>query len=134
MLTHVCTSLVPDLEQDALTLVVTRTVLVWSSEVADGDWTIDGRDDVGQHDVLGFAGENVTAADASLRADEPGAFECKQDLLKVRLGECGALGDVTHRRRTDLIAMQREAEERPAGIVSSGRYAHSLTLTPTIGR
>ena len=65
VLTHVCTSLVPDREQDALTLVVTRTVLVWSPEVADGDWTINGRNNIGQHDVLGFAGENVTAANTS---------------------------------------------------------------------
>ena len=134
MLTHMRASLIPNLEQDALPLVVTCSILVWGPKVADGDWTINGRNNIGQHDVLGFAGENVTATDASLRADEPGAFECKQDLLKVRLGECGALGDVTHRRRTNLIAMQRQAEERPAGIIPSGRDAHNVTLTPTIGR
>ena len=60
---------------------------------------------------VGRAGEHVATAHAALRAHEPGALHREQDLLEVRLGEAGALGDLLHRRRA-LGAVQREREER----------------------
>ena len=44
-------------------------------------------------------GEHVPPADAPLRADQPGAFDREEDLLEVRLGERGALGDLLDRGR-----------------------------------
>ena len=72
----------------------------------------------------GGAGEHVAAADAPLRAHQPGALEREQDLLEVGLGEAGALGDVAHRGRARLVGVQREREQRPAGVVAPGRDLH----------
>ena len=52
---------------------------------------------------LGRAGQHVAAADAALRAHQPGALQGEQDLLEVRLGKAGALGDVAHRRGAGLV-------------------------------
>ena len=80
-------------------------------------------DDVGQGDLLRRAGQHVAAADAPLRAHEPGALQGQQDLLEVGLGEAGALGDVAHRRRP---ARRRAARARPGpgGVVAPRRHLH----------
>ena len=76
---------------------------------------------------LGRAGEHVAAADAALRAHEPGALHREQDLLEVRLGEPGALGDLLHRRRA-VGAVQRERQQRPRRVVAPGRHLHAGSL------
>ena len=73
----------------------------------------------------GGAGQHVAAADAPLRAHQAGALEGEQDLLEVGLGEAGALGDVAHRRRACLVGVQREREQRPAGVVTPRRHLHA---------
>ena len=80
------------------------------------------------------AGEHVAAADAALRPHEPGALEGEQDLLEVGLGEAGALGDVAHRGRALLVGVQRQREQRPAGVVTSGRDLHGAIVRRRIGR
>jgi hypothetical protein len=96
VLSHVISHVSPDTEQDALALVVARTVLVGFAEVPRRDRTIDGRDDLGEGDGLGGAGEHVAAADATLGSNEPDALQAEQDLFKVGLGQTGALSQVTH--------------------------------------
>ena len=78
-----------------------------------------------QADVRRRAGQHVAAADAALGAHQPGALQRQQDLLEVRLGEPGALGDVAHRRRARLVGVQGERQQRPAGVVTLGRDAHT---------
>ncbi len=107
----------PDGQQDALALVVAGAVLVGLPEVAGGDGAVDRRDDLGQGDLLGWAGQHVAAADAPLRADQAGPLEGQEDLLEVGLGERGALGDVPDRGGR-LGAVQGEREQRPAGVVT----------------
>ena len=95
---HVLADVGPDGQQHALALVVAGAVLVGLAEVADHDRPVDGADDLAEGDLLRVAGQHVAAADAPLRAHQPGALEGQQDLLEVGLGEAGALGDVAHRR------------------------------------
>ena len=68
------------------------------AEVTGGDGAVDGRDDLGQGDLLGGTGQHVAAAHAPLGADEAGALQGQQDLLEVGLGQAGPLGDVADRR------------------------------------
>ena len=126
---HVLAGLVPHGDQHALALVVARPVLVRLAEVAERDRTVDGRHDLRQLDLLGVAGEDVAAADAALGAHQPGALEGQQDLLEVGLGQAGALGDVAHRRRPVAVGVERQRQQRPAGVVTSGRDAHDPNRT-----
>jgi hypothetical protein len=64
---------------------------------AHTDGAVDGRDDLGQADVLGAAGQDVATADAALGAHQAGPLEGQEDLLEVGLGERRALGDVADR-------------------------------------
>ncbi len=99
-----------------------------SAEVADGDRAVDGGHDLAQGDLAGLAGQHVAAAHAALRAHDAGALEGEEDLLQVRLRQAGALGDVAHRGRPGLVGVQREREQRPAGVVASGRHLHAVRL------
>ena len=113
----------PDGQEDALTLVIAGSVLVRLAEVAGGDRPVDGGDDLGERDLFGRPRQHVAAADAALGADQPGALEGEQDLLEIGLRQAGALGDVPHRGRR-LGAVEREGEERPAGVVTPRRNPH----------
>ena len=113
----------PDGQQDALALVVAGAVRVGLSEVAGGDGAVDGGHDLGQGDLLGRAGQHVSAADASLGADEAGALQGQEDLLEVGLGQAGPLGDVPDRGRC-LGPVEGQREQRPAGVVTSRRDPH----------
>ena len=79
----------PDGQQHALALVVAGAVLVGLSEVAGGDGAVDGGDDLGQGDLLRWAGQHVAAADAPLRADQARSLEGQEDLLQIGLGQGG---------------------------------------------
>jgi hypothetical protein len=63
------------------------------------------------------------AADTPLGPHQPGALKGQEDLLQVRLGEPGALGNVTDRGRSSAL-VEREREERSAGVVPPGRNLH----------
>ena len=91
---------------------------MWLAEVADGDRPIDRRDDLGELDPGRVAGEDVAAADAALRTDQPGTLEGQEDLFEVWLGQAGALGDVADGRRAGVVGVQGEREQR--------RGTHSL--------
>jgi hypothetical protein len=53
--------------------VVAGAVGVRLPEVAEGDRAVDGREDLGDADLLGGAGEDVPATDTALGPDEPSA-------------------------------------------------------------
>ncbi len=72
----------------------------------------------------GGAGEHVAAADAALRAHQPGALHRQQDLLEVRLRQVGALRDLLDRGRP-LGAVQRERQQRPGGVIAARRHPHA---------
>ena len=128
MLAHELAGLVPHGDEHALTFVVAGAVAVGEPEVADGDRSVDGRDDLGQLDVRWIAGQDVAAADASLGAHQPGALEGEEDLFEVGLRQAGALGDVADRRRPAVVAVQGEGKQRPARIVTPGGHAHTDNL------
>src|ERR687891_1022177 len=125
---HVLAQHPPDGQQHALALVVAGTVLVRLAEVAHGDRPVDGADDVAQRDGGRFPGEDVAAAHSPLRADQPRTLERQQDLLQVGLGEPGALGDVPDRGRPGLGRVQRQRQQRPAGVVTACRDLHAGQL------
>ncbi len=113
----------PHLEQDALAFVVARAVRVRLAEVAGHDRSVDRGDDLAERDLLRSTREHVATADAALGANEPGALQCQQNLFEIRLGESGAFGDVTHGRGPDVV-VQREAQQRPAGVITPRRHLH----------
>ena len=77
---------------------------------------------------LGVPGQDVPAADPALGTHEAGPLQGQQDLLEVGLGQAGALGDVAHRGRGGLGAVQGQREQRPAGVVTPGRHLHAPML------
>jgi hypothetical protein len=51
MVAHVMSRNIPNSEQDALSFVITRAVLMGLSKVTKGDRTVDGRNNVGQANI-----------------------------------------------------------------------------------
>ncbi len=98
VLSHVISHISPDAEQNTLTLMVTRSILMRLTEVSGGDRSIHGSDDLRQRYGLCGSSEHIAAPNASFRAHEPDSLQAEQDLLEVGLGESGALGEVAHRR------------------------------------
>ncbi len=122
---HVVAYVGPHTEQDALTFVVARAVLMGSAEVAGYDRPVDGADDLAERDVVGRAGQDVAPAHAPLRSDQPGTLERQQDLLEVGLGQARALSDVAHRGRgAPVLGMECEREQCPGCVIAPGRDLH----------
>jgi len=117
----------PDGQQDALTLMVAGAVGVGLSEVAGGDRPVDGRDNLGQADLLGQAGQDVATSDPSFGAHQSGPFERQEYLFEIRLGESRPLGNIPHRRGI-LAPVQGKGQEGAAGVVATGRDSHALML------
>jgi hypothetical protein len=117
----------PDGKENALSLVVARTVCVRLAEVTGGDRAVDGGDDLGQADLFGESGQDVPASNAAFGANQARSFEGEEDLFKIGLGESGPLGDVPHRRGI-FTSVQRERQQRTAGIVTTRRDSHALML------
>ena len=117
----------PNGEQDALALVVTGSVGVRLAEVTCGDRTVHGRDDLGQADLLGQAGQDVATSDPSFGAHQSGPFERQEYLFEIRLGESRPLGNIPHRRGI-LAPVQGKGQEGAAGVVATGRDSHALML------
>ena len=125
---HALADLGPHGEQDALALVVAGPARVGLPEVARHDGAVDGRDDLGEGDVLGRPRQHVAAPDATLGAHEAGPLQGEQDLLQVGLGKSRAVGDVAHRGRRALGTAQGEGEQGPAGIVATRGHLHASML------
>ncbi len=120
MISHVVAHFGPYREQGALALVVAGPVFVGLAKVTRHDWPIDGSDNLTEGQLLGWAGQDVTPANAALTGNDSGALEREQDLFQVGLGESGALRDVSDRGRATLFFVEGEAEQRTAGVVTSG--------------
>ncbi len=89
------------------------------TEVAQGDGPVDCSQDRRQGDVGGVLSQDVPATDAPLGSHQARALERQQDLLEVGLGEPRALGDVADRCGPGDVEMQRQRQQRPAGVVAS---------------
>lgn len=95
----------PNRKENTLPFVVAGTVFVRESEVPEHDGTVDGAYDLGEGDRFRVSGEYITPADSSLGTDKPGAFQRKENLLQVGLGERGPGGDVFYTLRADGFCM-----------------------------
>jgi hypothetical protein len=98
VLSHVISHVSPYAEQNALALVVARTVLVGLAEISGIDRSVDSRHNLSQGYGFSRPGEDVAATDAALGPYESDALQAEQDLLEVGLGESGSFGEVAHRR------------------------------------
>ena len=125
VLAHVTRREVPDGQEHALTLVVARAVLMGLTEITEGDGAVDGRDDLGEFDLGGRSREDIPASDAALRPHEAGTLQGEKNLLQIGLGKPGALRNVAHGGRADVLAVEGEREEGPAGIVTPSGDAHA---------
>jgi hypothetical protein len=128
MLAHVLSDLLPDPEQDALTLVLAGSVLVRTPEVSCGDRTVDRGDDLPESDLGRGMGKHVPSTYPTLGAHEPGSFECKEDLLEVWLREPCPVSDVTHRGGAELVGVQRQRQKSAARVVATRRNLHDQML------
>ena len=124
VLAHVLRGDVPDREQHALALMVAGAILVRLAEISKDDGSVNRRDDVREPDLGGRFGQDVSAADASLRPDESRTFEGEKNLLQIGLGEPCAFGNVSDGGGTSRLRVEGEGQECPAGVVTSGRNAH----------
>ena len=125
---HVARRDVPDGEKNALSLVVACTLLMRLAEIAECDRSVDGRDDLGESDLTRIACEHVPAAHAALGPHETGTLQGEQDLLQVRLGQTGALGDVTNRRRSGRVAVERQGQQGAAGVITACGHSHDAIV------
>ncbi len=136
MSAHVLTDLLPDAEQDALALVLTRPVLVRASEISRRDRTVDSGDDLPKRYLRRRPREHVPAPDAALGPHEPGALQGEEDLLQVRLREPRPVGDVPHGGGAELVGVERERQQSAAGVITARRNLHDQMLPggPVAGR
>ena len=114
----------PDCQQHALAFVVTCAILMRFAEVAERDGAIDRGENLGKSNLVGWAGQHVTAAHTTLGTHEAGAFQSKQNLLEVRLRKSGAARDITDRCWSRLIDVESQRQQGPTGIVTFGGNAH----------
>lgn len=128
---HVFTGCLPDGQQHALALMVTRAILVGLTEVAKTDRPVDRTENLADSDFDGRAGKHVAAPDATLRSNETRTLQRQQNLLEIRLWNCRAFGDIAHRRRPLSRVVQREGQQRPARIVTLARNTHVLIVGRT---
>jgi hypothetical protein len=94
------------------------------AEVAQGDGAINGRNDLGETNICWSLCEHVSAANASLGANETGAFEGEKNLFEVWLGETSSVCDVANRGGRTCFGVQRKRQKCPAGIITSCRNSH----------
>lgn len=125
---HVLTGRLPYGEQNALPLMIARTVLVRLAEVSKSDRPIDSAENLTDPDLRGLACEHVPAADTALRTHQAGALQRQQDLLEVGLRKRRALGNVAHRCGYRLLSVKSQRQECPTGIVTLARNAHKCIV------
>ncbi len=106
-----------------MALVVACTVLMGFAKVAHHDGAIYRAHDLGQRDLIGWAGQYVPAAHPAFGTNQPGALEGQEDLLEVRLGEHGPIRDVSDRCGC-AIGVHGEREQCPACVVTTSRHLH----------
>ncbi len=105
---HVASHVGPDAEEHALSLVVAGAVLMGLAKVTGDNRPVNGSYDFGQRDRFRGSRQDVAASDAAFGTDEPDALENQQNLLKIRLGQTGALGQVSYGGRPRRVVVQRQ--------------------------
>lgn len=119
VLSHVIANIGPYAQKHALSLVVTGAVTVRLAKITSDDRTVDRGHDLGERDRFGVSSEDIAASDTALGPDQSHALETEQDLLEVRLGESGALGEVPYRGWRGLVFSEGQTEQRPACVVAT---------------
>ena len=94
---------VPDRQQDALSLVIARTILMRLAEIAESDRAVDCSNDHPDRDLGRVASHHVAAADTTFGSNQTRPFERQQDLLQVRLGQTCAFRNIAHRGRPAIV-------------------------------
>lgn len=125
------TRCLPDGQQHALALMVTCAILMGLAEVAKTDWPVDCTENLADADFDGWAGEHVAAPDTTLRSNETSTLQRQQNLLEIRLRNCGSFGDIAYRRGPLSRVVQREGQQRPARIITLARNTHVLIVGRT---
>jgi hypothetical protein len=126
---HVLAYVFPDAEQDALTFVLARPVLMRTTEVSGSDGSVNSGDDLAESDLVGGSGEHVTASYTPLGTDEACTFEGEEDLLEIRLRKARSISNVSDRGRSCLLCVQRQRQKRTAGVIAASRDLHGQMLS-----
>jgi hypothetical protein len=129
VLTHVATDVGPNTQENALSFVITGAILMGFSKVACSDWSVNGGNDFCQGNCVSRPGEYVSSADAPLGSNQTSAFEIEKNLLEVGLGESGTFCKVTDRSGSAIVVTKSQTQQRPTGVVPSGRYSHGAILS-----
>lgn len=128
MFSHVASSKIPNRKQNALSVVVAGTVLMWRTKISQGNWTINSRNYVRQTNLRSRASQNVPASNSAFRFHQASTFKCQQDLLKIRLRKRRSFSDVAYRGWTRCFGVDGERKQGSTGIVTSGRNAHIIIV------
>jgi len=110
VLAHVIAGLFPDRKENTLPLMVAGAILMWFTEIAECDGSIDRRNDLAQPNVLRCARKGVPATDATFGPHESSAFQSEKDLFQVGLGKSRPFGDVLDRSRTWIVGVQSQRQ------------------------
>ena len=121
---HVLACRLPHCQEHALSLVVARAVLVRLSEISEDNWPVDSGDDLREANLIGWAAEYVSTADAPLRAHQTRALQGEQDLFEIWLRQSRSLGDVAHRGRPRGIGVECQREQCSTRIITPGGHSH----------
>ncbi len=65
---------------------------------------------------------------AKKQPGRPKTLQRKEDLLEVRLRQAGSVGDITHRGRALVVAVQGKRQQRATRIVTACRNLHGQML------
>ncbi len=128
MFSHVSSSKIPNREQNALSVVIAGTVLVWRTKITQGNWAINSRNNVRQTNLRSRASQNVPASNSAFGFHQASTFKCQQDLLQIRLRKRRSFGDITDRSRARRFGVDGERKQGSTGIVTSGRNAHIIIV------
>jgi len=118
----------PDLQEYALSFVFASTVLVRRAKVSRHDGSVHGADYLTQGYGGGITRQDVSAPNAALGTNQASTLEGEKDLFKIRLRKSRSLSQVAYRGRPLLVCVKGQRNQSSAGVISSGRNAHTTML------
>jgi hypothetical protein len=80
-MSHVFTRDIPDRQQNAMSFMITRPVLMRLAKVSKRDWAIGCSNDFGKQNLFWGTGQNVATTNASFGFHKPSALEYEQNLF-----------------------------------------------------
>jgi hypothetical protein len=107
MVSHVVSCNIPNGEQDALSFVIARAILMGLAKVTKSDGAVYGRNNVRQTNIAWSFSQYVAATNAALRTHKSGAFQSEKDLFEIGLRKSSALGNISDRGRVSGLGMER---------------------------